>query len=338
MMRDIKQIATERDVINHAVRTFFHERGYLEVETPLMVRSPGMEPNLTPFETIVIEPNGTKHTATLATSPEYSLKKLLGMGMEKVFSLSKVFRNEEEFGGTHNPEFTMLEWYQQGKDYQACMDETEALVRFVEQEITNSKFEIPNNSQITNDQFQKLRVRDLFLKYLDLDLDSAGAQSMQVACRTHEIHFTPDDSLSDLYYRLFLAKIEPFLESEPIFVYDYPIHQAAMAQLTSDGKYSQRFELYINGLELCNGYTELTDAVEQRQRFIIEAEERRLAGKIVHPIDENLLSLLPSLQIPTYGNALGVDRLHMILTGTTEIKDVILFPATDLFKKKSQAS
>ncbi len=154
---------------------------------------------------------------------------------------------------------------------------------------------------------------------------------MQTACQQNEIHFTADDTLSDLFYRLFLAKIEPYLGSDPLFVYDYPTHQAAMSQLTPDGKYGQRFELYINGLELCNGYTELTDAVEQRQRFILEADERAAAGKPVHPIDEALLSLLPSVQIPTYGNALGIDRLHMIVTGRNNIEDVLLFSAKNLF-------
>ncbi len=327
-----KQIALERQTINDAIRLFFKERGYIEVETPLLVASPGMEPNLCPFETTVYEPNRTAHPATLATSPEYSLKKLLGMGMQKVYSLGKSFRNEEEFGGTHNHEFTMLEWYQQEADYQACMDETEELVKFVSERVTLplAKGEVWRGSH-KDASWSRIRIHDLFLKHLNLDLDTADAESMKTACHEHEIHFTPDDTLSDLYYRLFLAKIEPSLGTDPIFVYDYPLHQAAMSQLTADGKYGQRFELYINGLELCNGYTELTDSVEQRHRFEIEAEERRALGKTVHPIDEALLTLLPSVQIPTYGNALGVDRLHMILVNRSRIEDVLLFSVKDLF-------
>jgi lysyl-tRNA synthetase class 2 len=134
-----------------------------------------------------------------------------------------------------------------------------------------------------------------------------------------------------VFYRLFLTKIEPELSGN-VFVYDYPKYQASLSRLTEDGKYGERFELYMNGLEICNGFTELTDGAEQRKRFEEESEERKLASKTVHPIDEELLSLLPSLRTPTFGNALGIDRLHMILTGRTKIEDVMLFPAEKLFK------
>src|SRR3989338_773312 len=239
-MKSIQQIAIERQIINEAIRSFFKERGYIEVETPLLVRSPGMESNLVPFETIVREPNGTTHSATLTTSPEYALKKLLGMGMKKVFSLAKVFRNDEEFGNNHNPEFTMLEWYQQGKDYQACMDETEALVLSVSSAL-NVRTPAP---------FRRTRVRDLFLEYVGIDLDMASVIDLKCASTTHQIHFLPTDTESDLFYRLFLSKIEPQLKTDSVFLYDYPTHQAAMSQLTLDGNYGQRFELYVNGFEL----------------------------------------------------------------------------------------
>ena len=196
-MKSIQQIAIERQIINEAIRSFFKERGYIEVETPLLVRSPGMESNLVPFETIVREPNGTTHSATLTTSPEYALKKLLGMGMKKVFSLAKVFRNDEEFGNNHNPEFTMLEWCQQGKDYQACMDETEALVLSVSSAL-NVRTPAP---------FRRTRVRDLFLEYVGIDLDMASVIDLKCACTTHQIHFLPTDTESDLFYRLFFIKI-----------------------------------------------------------------------------------------------------------------------------------
>lgn len=333
-MRDIHHIAKEREMINDAIRSFFKNRGYLEVETPILVRSPGMEPNLTPFETQVIEPDGRKHVAALITSPEYSMKKLLGLGMEKIFTLTKVFRNEEELGGTHNPEFTMLEWYQQGADYQSCMDETEALIISVilrrpkADEGSQGDSSAPVAPQ--NDRWDRVRVRDLFLTHVGVDLDTADAQILRSACERHGIHTVQTDTQSDLFYRLFLTKIEPNISGN-VFVYDYPKYQASLSQLTSDGICGQRFELYMNGLEICNGFTELTDATEQRERFIEEAEERRAAGKTVHPIDEEFLRLLPSLRSPTFGNALGVDRLHMALTGRTKIEEVMLFPAHQIF-------
>lgn len=339
MTRDLMKIAKEREIVNNTIRSFFCGRGYTEVETPIVVRSPGMEPNLVPFETTVVEPDGTKHFAGLITSPEYSMKKLMGAGMEKIFTLTKVFRNVEELGGTHNPEFTMLEWYQQGADYVECMNETEALVKAVvtacspllqkERDRMRSSF---------GDPFRRIRVRDLFLQYVGLDLDDATMDDLRVSCAQHKIHTDPSDTESDLYYRLFLALVESHIQTAdgtnlpPLFLYDYPKHQAALSRLTKDGKYGERFELYIDGIELCNAFTELTDAEEQRRRFIEEGEERRGLGKTVFPLDEELLRLLPNLKNPSYGNALGVDRLHMIAMGAKSIEEVMLFPAGELFK------
>jgi len=248
------------------------------------------------------------------------MKKLLGQGMEEIFTLTKVFRNNEEFGGVHNPEFTMLEWYAQGADYLACMDETEALVR-----------EVGKAFGKMFPAFRRLRVRDLFLEKVGLDLDWATKTSLQEACDRMSIHTDLSDTESDLYYRLFLSKIEPELGKDPIFVYDYPAFQAALSKLTPDGKYGQRFELYIDGIELCNAFTELTDPIEQRKRFMSELAERKASGKPAYPIDETLLRLLPSVRQPTYGNALGVDRLHLVVTGRSSIEDVLLFPVSSIF-------
>jgi lysyl-tRNA synthetase class 2 len=315
-------IALARQTVNATIRAYFQSRGYLEVETPVLVRSPGMEPNLSPFATAVLEPAGAKHAAGLITSPEYSMKKLLGQGLQKIFTLTKVFRNGEELGGTHNPEFTMLEWYAQGADYQACMDETESLVSAVCSAFGK-----------TLPAFRRVRVRDLFLAFVGLDLDLADLAAYRAVCQKLELHYLDSDTESDLFYRLFLTKIEPALGPDPVFVYDYPLCQAALSRRTPDGRYGERFELYIDGLELCNGFTELTDAAEQRVRFAAEAAERAALGQTMFPVDEELLRLLPSLTDPTFGNALGVDRLHMLAVGTRDIENVILFPVSTLFKK-----
>lgn len=314
-MKDFRKIAEERHAINEGIRAFFQSRTYLEVETPILVESPGMEPNLTPFETHVEEPNGKRHLAGLITSPEYSMKKLLGQGLERIFTLTKVFRNQESLGGIHNPEFTMLEWYQVGKDYHACMDETQAL-------LSRLGF---------HEEIERHRVRDVFLREGGVDLDEATKETLEKTCKTLGIHCDPTDTESDLFYRIFLEKVEPTFQGKNLFLYDYPRHQASLSDLTPDGLYGQRFELYINGVELCNGFTELTNAVEQRSRFMEEAHERETLGKPVYPIDEELLRLLPSIHKPTFGNALGVDRLHMVLKGYSQIQDVLLFPANNLF-------
>lgn len=320
IMPSKQQVAEERKIINQAIRTFFEEHGSLEVETPLVVRAPGMEPNLTPFETVVSEPDGTTHQAALITSPEYAMKKLLGQGFEQIFTITKVFRNVESLGGEHNPEFSMLEWYQQGADYHACMDETEALIRFVADALGKEVGPI-----------ERVQVRELFLEHVGIDLNEGGIQQLQQACAAHKIHTAIDDTESDLFYRLFLELIEPTCKERNLFVYDYPLYQAALSAVTEDGNYGQRFELYLNGLELCNGFTELTDSAEQRRRFEEELKERESLKKKCFPIDEELLRLLGSIRNPTYGNALGIDRLHMHLTGRDRIEDVLLFPSRTLF-------
>lgn len=291
-------IAIERQRINDSIRSFFRARGFTEVETPIIVASPGMEPNLQPFETDIIEPDGKRHQAGLITSPEYAMKKLLGQGLEKIFTITKVFRNGEELGGNHYPEFSLLEWYGPG-DYQDCMDETEALIK-----------EVAKGFEKDIDTFDRKRMVDLFNGH-GLDLQKLEKKG--------------DDTESDAFHRAFLDHIEPNLGSTPIFVHDYPVYQAALARLTEDKQYGERFELYMNGLELCNGFTELTDSREQRKRFEEEAEERKALEKTVFPIDEELLRLLPSIPSPTYGNALGIDRLHMAVTDRKRIQDVTLF-------------
>jgi len=320
-MRPVETIVRERALLNETIRGFLKERGSLEVETPLFVQSPDLSPNLTPFETSATEPNGTRHAGALITSPEFSMKKLLGAGLEAIYSLTKVFRDGEEFGGTHNPEFTMLEWYRQGKDYHFGMDETEALVQ--------AAFAAFGKPALP--PFKRVRVRDLLLEHAGVDLDTATKEDQRAACERLGLHPSPTDTESDLFYRLFLAKVEPRLGTDPVFVYDYPAHQAALSRLTPDGRYGERFELYVDGLELCNAFTELTDPAEQRARFEAEIAERRALGKTAFPIDETLLSRLSSVRHPTFGNALGVDRLHMLCAGTRSIKDVLPFPAADLF-------
>jgi elongation factor P--(R)-beta-lysine ligase len=314
-----KTIIKARMDLYDTIRAFFRERGYLEVETPLLVNSPGMEPNLDPFE---VGANGrSPQQHGLITSPEYSMKKLLGSGLQKVFTITKVFRSgDSEVSELHNPEFSMLEWYEQGIDYQRGMEQTEELVKVCFQKIHNSKLITHNSS------WARYRVRDLMLEHAGVDLDTATQHDLVMACQHHGLSTETDDTESDLFYRLFLTQVEPKLKQEPAcFVYDYPVYQSGLAQLTADNKYAQRFEAYLGGVELCNAFTELTDSNEQRRRFEIEVQERDQLGKKVWPIDEDLLSALSSIKNPTFGNALGIDRLLMALVKADKIDDVLLF-------------
>jgi lysyl-tRNA synthetase class 2 len=286
--------------VQTSIHKFFVNRGYLNVQTPLIVRSPGMEPNLDPIGVDVRLLDKVKHRGGLITSPEYSMKKLLGAGLEKIYTLTPVFRNVEKMGERWSVEFTMLEWYQQGKDYEACMQETEELVNAVLGETSSW----PRISYVME-----------FEKHFGY----------------HPADATPDQAakVADLFQYEVMPKLEA--EHERFFLIEYPVAEAALAQKNSDGRSAQRFEAYVQGLEICNGFTELVDPIEQRARFETEAEERRQAGKEVFPIDEELLNGLASVRSPSFGNALGVDRLVMLKAGVKNIDAIHLFPPSQRF-------
>lgn len=322
--RQLTQLFTERAKLSEAIREFFRSSGYIEVETPTLVPSPDLSPNLTPFETTLIDANGGKHAGALITSPEFSMKKLLGAGMEKIFTLARVFRNVDFYPtgpSHHNPEFTLLEWYQQGMDYQGGMEETEALVNACAAALTGQALA----------PFERVHLPARFREVTGLELSGATEDDLKTACAKLSLQTDPSDSWSDLFHRIFLTEIETKLPASGAFVYDFPLQQAALARPTPDGKYAERFELYMQGAELCNAFGELTDPVEQRRRFEGEQAERLHLGKTAFPIDEDLLRALPSLRQPTFGNALGIDRLYMILTGKKTLDETLAFPAQKLF-------
>lgn len=258
------------------IRQFFVEREFIEVRTPLLVTSPGMEPNLDPMEVEVKLTHPSRNIkAGLITSPEYSMKKLLGAGLEKIFTITTVFRNLESVNTTNQAEFMMLEWYASGS-YEDLMNETEELLHTV----------------LEDDAVWPR------LNYEEAQIDEHG---------------------------------DPHTDAKQFFVTNYPAEQASLAKLSADGKTAQRFEAFSDGLELCNGFVELTDANEQRQRFEKEQEERRKLGKTVFPIDKDLLNALDSIKHEVYGNALGLDRLVMLKYGVRDINAIQLFPADKRF-------
>lgn len=320
---DVKSTARIRMEALAAIRFFFVERGFVEVEAPLLVASPDSDPSLTPLE-VTTEAGGP---GALMTSPEYSMKKLLGEGMEKIFSLGHVFRNEPTWDATHATEFTLLEWYESGIDYREGMKQTEALIRHVA-----AVLQVTDHPLL--EPWEYVRMEEAFAKQLGIPhVGSCSLDDLLEATRRLSIHTDASDTWSDVFYRLYLYAVEPNLSKDCATVlYDYPLPQAALARPCPDGVYAERFELFSGTLELCNAFTELTDATEQRRRFESERQERARLGKTVFPIDEELLALLPSVRNPTFGNALGVDRLLMTLLRKSSIEDVLLFPPTRLFK------
>lgn len=297
--------------VRRLIREWFRLHDFFEVETPALVRTPGQEPYLSPFETVVRDERGRETPARLITSPEYALKKLLAAGFPKVFELARCFRNDEPTGGLHNPDFTMLEWYRTGTDYRGIMEDAEQLVYFVSQKLRAMSYKLPVTIDFSP-PWERLSVREAFQKYVHVDLEQ-------------QFH-RPD--FEDWYFKTFLTNIERELgRSKPTILYDYPVGMAALArEKPEDPRYAERFEVYVNGIELANAFSELTDARRQRERFLLEQEVRRKAGKPVHPLDHEFLAALESNLPPCGGIALGVDRIAMTLLDAKSIREVLFFP------------
>jgi lysyl-tRNA synthetase class 2 len=307
------------------IRAWFGERGFTEMHTPRLVALPGQEPYLEPFWTSVIEANGTSHPAALITSPEYAMKRLLAAGMDRIYDLGPCFRNTEPWDGTHDPEFLLLEWYRRDAELSDLMDDTEDLVMSVAREFRVEPAALTRS-------WRRLTVADAFKEYLNVDLDSLLEHREKMAELATSLGqtVTEHDTWDDLFFKVFLTHIEPKLGIEqPTFLYRYPASMAALARRSKDdARYADRVELYIGGLELANGFAELADPVEQRARFEEERVLREKLGKASWGIDEAFLSDLPKMGNAA-GIAFGVDRLVMLLTGSTSINDVIPFSARE---------
>lgn len=331
-----QKIAQKRAQIIQEIRNFFNKQKFTEVETPIMVPIPGMEPYLTPFETTLHLGDNKTHKLYLNTSPEIQMKKLLGEGFENIFNINKVFRDGEIYGPMHNPEFTMLEWYRCNADYKDLMKDCENLITTLVKNLS------PKN-QITYDNHKidlslpwlRKTTNELFIEYCDIDLNEKKTyESLKKAALKKGFDTNGCDTWDDIYFKIFLNHIEPKIPpGRPLFVYDYPASQAALAKLNPQNIFfAQRVELYIAGIELANGFSELTNSEEQRQRLTEEQELRKKLGKTVFEIDEEFLASLESIRKNCSGIALGIDRLIMILLNKPTIEEVLLFPMTRLLK------
>jgi elongation factor P--(R)-beta-lysine ligase len=337
----IEQFLVREKVID-GIRDFFKKHGFHEVETPLLVASPGTEPylDLFPTELVVQEVNGelTTKVGYMLTSPEYKMKKLLAAGLGSIFQICKSFRNNEGRSSSHNHEFTILEWYRVSADYRDVMSDCEQLLLHLIKTIKNSdKAELTYQGK-TYDlslPWNRFSVAELFEKYVGVNKDELlRRESLLDVALKKGYHVSPETSWDDLFYQLFLNEIESELSKldKPVFVYDYPAQQAALSKKKSDDpRYAERFELYLAGFELGNAFTELTDAEEQRVRLLEEMEQRKEMGKHVYPIDEDFINALRAGLPPTGGIAVGVDRLVMLLADVPTIQDTLFFPVADVF-------
>jgi lysyl-tRNA synthetase class 2 len=280
-----------------AVRAFFAERSFVEVTTPLRVAAPGVD-----FHVDAIAASGKY----LITSPELDMKRLLVGGMPRIFQLARVAR-ADEVGPLHAPEFTMLEWYRAFAGLEEILADTESLVRSVVRSLAGEDqvFVLGQRKVDVGKRFERLTVREAFARY-------AGVKdAARLAARDE-----------DRYFELLVSKVEPALAERPrpVFLTRYPVSQAALSRpCADDPSVAERAELYFGGVELCNAYGELTDANEQRRRFVEEAQRRKQLGRVVYPFDEAFLSALVEGMPPSGGNALGFDRLVMVATNRSQI-------------------
>jgi lysyl-tRNA synthetase class 2 len=314
-----------------AVRRFFDERGYLEVETPAVQVSPGMEPHLRVFATELEEAGEGMRRRYLHTSPEFAMKKLLVAGIPAMFQLARVFRNGER-SRTHHPEFTMLEWYRAGASYRDLMEECEALLRAAADAVGAATFRWNGVASDPRAPWQVLTVQEAFARWCGIDLLATAPNPLapdlaRLAADARPLGIAPreGDTWEDLFFRIFLERIEPELgRPTPTILTDYPVSMAALARpKPEDPRVAERFELYVAGLELANAFGELTDAAAQRARFEADQAKRRALYGNELPIDEDFLAALAHGMPESAGIALGFDRLAMLATGAASISQVI---------------
>jgi len=315
--------ARAREKLYASLRATLGAAGYLEVETPCLVPAPGMEPHITAFEVGFLPETevGRARTLYLMTSPEYAMKRLLADGSGPVFQICKVFRNGE-VSRTHNPEFSMLELYRPEADQDAVMEDLESALSAADTALDGGGF-------FTRTPFRRATVRDAVLAGAGVDLDLCpDAAALRAAARRAGVEAKEADSYDDVFFRIFLERVEPGLgRDRPTYLTEYPASMASLARLKrGNPRVAERFELYAQGLELANGFSELTDAVEQRRRLLAEQDQRRAAGRPVYPLDEPFLAAVGRMP-PSGGVAAGLDRLLMLLTRAGSIEEVLLFPA-----------
>jgi elongation factor P--(R)-beta-lysine ligase len=325
---DRRPFLVARARIMQAIRHWFDGQGFLEVDVPALVVSPGNEAHLHAFSTQLIHNDGTASTRYLHTSPEFACKKLLAAGEEKIFSLGHVFRNRERTL-THVPEFTMLEWYRAREDYHVIIEDTLSLVRLAA--ASQAQWNWRSRTCNVTAEAEWLSVNGAFIKYAGVDLLSTlnrdGTANRDALAKISPVTFAEDESWSDIFSRILVEKVEPHLGNGRLTVlFEYPACEAALARTCAhDARVAERFELYACGVELANGFGELTDATEQRRRFTAEMDiKQRLYGER-YPLDEDLLDAL--IKMPeASGVALGLDRVIMLATSATSIDQVQWVP------------
>jgi lysyl-tRNA synthetase class 2 len=333
---DRRPILLARNRIEAAIRAYLAAEDFVMVDPPGLQRSPGNETHLHAFATQMFGEDGAQQTRYLHTSPEFSMKKLLAAGETRIASLGHVWRNRER-SARHHPEFTMLEWYRAGEPYGAVMDDCVRMIRIAAETTGASRLRHRGLEADPFAEVQRISVADAFREHAGIDLlatmDTSGntdAEALAAQMRSAGLAVPDDVHWSYLFTRILTEKVEPKLGIGQITILDrYPASEAALARRTADDpRVAERFEIYACGVELANGFGELTDAGEQRRRFTIEMEEKaRLYGER-YPLDEDFLAAL-AIMPDASGIALGFDRLVMLATGASRIDQVVWVPVAE---------
>ena len=327
---DRRPFLLARNRILAAIRHWFAERDFVEVDCAAMAISPGNEAHLHAFSTELIQPDGSTERRYLHTSPEFACKKLLAAGETRIFNLGHVWRNRERTL-THSPEFTMLEWYRAREEYETIIADTLALVQLAAQTTGTRQFQWRGRVADPLAGAEWLTVNDAFKAHAGVDLLATlkpdGTADRDLLAAASPVAFGEGESWSDIFSRILSEKVEPQLGNGRITVlYEYPSVEAALARTTAhDKRVAERFELYACGVELANGFGELTDPEEQRRRFVAEMDFKEQVYGERYPIDEELLEAL-AMMPPASGVALGLDRLVMLAAGATRIDQVLWTP------------
>jgi lysyl-tRNA synthetase class 2 len=318
-----------------ALRAFFAEREFLEVETAILQVSPGNETHIHGFATELVAPSGTHARRYLRTSPEFACKKLLAAGERRIVEFARAFRNRER-GALHHPEFTLVEWYRAEESYEVLMDDCAAMLAVAARAAGATRFSYRERAADPFATPERLTVAEAFARHAGIDLPAvlpgkgADRAGFAAAAQAAGVRTATDDSWGDIFSRVLVEKVEPHLGLGRATILDeYPAVMSALGRpKPADPRFAQRFELYVCGVELANGFGELNDAAEQRRRLELEmTEKERIYGER-HPIDEDFLKALAAMP-QAAGVALGFDRLVMLAAGASHIEQVLWTPVAE---------
>jgi lysyl-tRNA synthetase class 2 len=328
---DIRPFLTARGAITKAVRAWFDEQGFAEVETGILQVSPGNETHLHAPRTELTGSGGARATRYLRTSPEFACKKLLAAGEPRIFELARVFRDRER-GDLHLPEFTMLEWYRANAGYDAVMADSIVVIAHAAQATGIGQFSFRGKISDPFAEPELLTVAAAFERFAGIDLlatvaDGDGDRAALAAAAKAKVRISDDDTWSDVFSKVLVEHVEPRLGQGRLTVlFEYPVPEAALARAKpSDPRVAERFEIYACGVELANGFGELTDASEQRRRFTQAMDERQRRYGERYPLDEDFLDAV-ALMPEASGVALGFDRLVMLASGALRVDQVVWTP------------